>query len=237
MDASDPPNHEGNGSVPPQGSPPSDQAAPNSLGAPAGAPTPDAPAGAPEPLVVVDRDPEPPKPRPRLKPMQVAFLAAFAENGNITMACRAAKVARATHYNWLNERDADGRMSARAALYRELFEEAAKTSLDILVEEARRRAVEGWEEPVFYKGDECGTVRKFDSTLLMFLIKQRDPSYREKYEVTGAGGKPLHPDKIEHEHTHKLDLSILSDNELDEYTRLVSKLAGRGEAGTLPGQN
>jgi hypothetical protein len=44
---------------------------------------------------------------------------------------------------------------------------------------AVKRAVEGWLEPVFFKGRQCGWVRKYDHSLLMFLIRKRDPSYRD----------------------------------------------------------
>ena len=65
---------------------------------------------------------------------------------------------------------------------------------DVLVATAWERAVDGIEEPIFNKdGEQTGSRIVRDNVLLMFLIKQRDPSFREnaKLELAGAdGGRP-----------------------------------------------
>lgn len=168
------------------------------------------------PLVVVDHD----APRLKLRPLQIAFLAAIAEGLSITGACRAARISKQSHYNWMNAVDAEGRPTEIAVLYRDLFSQAYLAGTDTLVDEAVRRGKDGWLEPKFNKdGDEIGEIRRFDPQLLMFTIKQRDPSFREKYEVTGANGAPLHPDKVEH--THRLDLSLLTEDERAQYRSTV----------------
>ncbi len=43
-------------------------------------------------------------------------------------------------------------------------------------EEAVRRAVDGINEPVFYKGRQVGDIRRFSDTLLIFLMKAGDPA-------------------------------------------------------------
>ena len=58
------------------------------------------------------------------------------------------------------------------------WEEAAEIGAKRLEDEARRRAVEGWQEPVWYQGDQVGTVRKYSDTLLICLLKAHHP---EKY--------------------------------------------------------
>jgi hypothetical protein len=212
MDASDRANTNGNGHVPETGSPPSAIPA-SGLGHP------------PEPLVVVDSDSPPVKPW-RAKPKQRAFLAAVAQTGNITAAAKLSKVGRTLHYEW----------SKTQPEYAEAFNAAMDQACDLLEVEARRRAMKGIREPVYYLGHEIGHVQKYSDTLLIFLLKgSRPEKYRERYEHTGAGGKPLHPDKVD---VHvKLDLKVLNDDELEQYAGLVSKLAARGGAGTLPGQN
>ena len=51
--------------------------------------------------------------------------------------------------------------------------------------ETHRRAVEGWEEAVFYKGTMCAQgVRRFSDRLLELLHKEDHP---ERYPVQGAG--------------------------------------------------
>lgn len=67
--------------------------------------------------------------------------------------------------------------------FEERFQIAHEHWRDILKAEVFRRAVEGWEEPVFQKGKCVGYVRKFDSNLLMFAMKQADASYKERQET------------------------------------------------------
>lgn len=109
---------------------------------------------------------------------KVAFLAAYSECGNITQAAEIADTARSNHYVWLND-DPD---------YPAAFAEADKQAIDKLEQEARRRAVHGVEEPVFHKGEICGTVQKYSDTLLIFLMKGANPvKYRENTHVEHSG--------------------------------------------------
>jgi len=63
--------------------------------------------------------------------------------------------------------------------FEERFEDAHAEYVESLKEEVHRRAVIGWDEPVFQKGECVGTIRKYDSNLLMFLTKQAEPSFRD----------------------------------------------------------
>jgi len=127
----------------------------------------------------------------RSHPKKRAFLAAYSETGNIRLACQAAQIGRSSHYRWLDDPD-----------YAEEFEQAKKDAVDVLEAEARRRAVEGWEEPVgWYKGEAGGTVRRYSDTLLIFLLKGAAPQkYRERMEVSGA--------------LKGLDFSVMTDEQL-----------------------
>lgn len=65
---------------------------------------------------------------------------------------------------------------------------------ELLEAEAVRRAYEGVDEPVFYQGSECGEVRKYSDTLLMFLLKGMMPNkYRERVDQTlsNPDGSPI----------------------------------------------
>ena len=85
-----------------------------------------------------------------------------------------AKVGRRSHYDWI--RDAE---------YAAMFQEAKEQAADHLECEARRRAVEGVEEPVYYKGEVCGTIRKYSDLLLIFLLNGARPEkYRDKAPST-----------------------------------------------------
>ena len=114
---------------------------------------------------------------------QKAFLAAYAKCGNITTAAELVPIARKTHYAWMENPE-----------YAEAFGLATEEAAQRLEAEARRRAEEGVEEPVFYKGKKCGVVTKYSDTLLIFLLKGAMPDkYKERTstELTGAGGKDL----------------------------------------------
>jgi hypothetical protein len=116
-------------------------------------------------------------------PKRRAFLAAYCEVGNVSEAAKIAGVNRLAHYDWLH----------RDERYAELFEQAHEIACDHLESEARRRAIEGVEEPVFYHGEVCGTIRKYSDTLLIFLLKGvRPDKYRDNATIrhtgTGAGG-------------------------------------------------
>ncbi len=74
------------------------------------------------------------------------------------------------------------------------WEEAREEAADHLEDEARRRAVDGWDEPVYGSGGtgvgtvEVGTIRKYDSTLLIFLLKGARPEkYRERFDAKLSG--------------------------------------------------
>ena len=91
-----------------------------------------------------------------------AFLRAFRESGSITHAALAAKVSRRQHYNWLKDEQ-----------YVKFFDDAKEEAADLLEEEARRRAVDGIQQPVYYKGEQIGTRLVYSDTLLIFLLKVR----------------------------------------------------------------
>lgn len=52
------------------------------------------------------------------------------------------------------------------------------------------KAVDGWEEPVYYKGEEVGSVHRFSERLLELQAKRHMPEYRDKsqMDVNVAGG-------------------------------------------------
>jgi hypothetical protein len=112
--------------------------------------------------------------------LQAAFLAAVSETGNITAAAKVAGVARASHYSWLESDDGD---------YVERFKAAFDEAGDRLETEARRRAMEGVEEPTgWYKGVPGGYVQRYSDRLLEFLLRAAKPEkYRERYEFDHKG--------------------------------------------------
>lgn len=98
------------------------------------------------------------------------FLKMLIEHGgNISAACEASDLARCLVYEWECENE-DFKLA---------FREAQRHGLEVLEDEARRRAFVGTEKPVFYQGSMCGTVREYSDTLMIFLLKGGMP---EKYK-------------------------------------------------------
>jgi len=52
------------------------------------------------------------------------------------------------------------------------------------------RAIDGWLEPVFYKGELIGYIRKFSDRMLELQAKRYIPAYRDKaaVDLSVAGG-------------------------------------------------
>ena len=61
---------------------------------------------------------------------------------------------------------------------------------DTLEIEAYRRAVEGVEKPVYYKGVVVGQVLEYSDRMLELKLKRHIPEYRDRHtlDVTHAGG-------------------------------------------------
>lgn len=98
--------------------------------------------------------------------------------GNVARACEAVNIGRTAAYEWRKDDEE----------FSKAWDEAVEAGLDELEQEARRRAFEGTEEPVFYKGSECGYVRKYSDTLMIFLLKGGRPEkYKDRVEQDHKG--------------------------------------------------
>lgn len=103
-------------------------------------------------------------------PTRRAFLAAYADCGNVTRACHAVGISRETQRLWRAD-----------PIYAEAFAHAKEHGADSLEEVARLRAISG------------------SDTLLIFLLKGARPEiYRERFEHSGPGGSPLGPSAVVH---------------------------------------
>ena len=161
----------------------------------------------------------PPLSRPRRattrarRTTRAAFLQAYRRAGTLASAARQVHVSRGAHYRWLQQ-DPD---------YAAAFHEANEEVADTLETEARRRALEGVEEPVFYKGERIGSTRRYsDSLLILLLMAKRPDQFRERMDVTST---------VDHG-TVVIDpqiLKTLTDAELHEARTMGRKLAGLKE--------
>lgn len=131
----------------------------------------------------------------------------LANTGNVSVACEAIGEPRNTVYGW---RNAD-------PTFAEAWARAKDLSGDVLEDEATRRAVHGVEEPVFHKGIEVATVRKYSDTLLIFLLKGAKP---DKYK-----------DRVAADHTvaGSLDVNVEAKDAPDVVADLFTLAAQRRE--------
>lgn len=93
------------------------------------------------------------------------FLEGLVLGMNAAKAAERAGASIRSLYNW---RDSDEEFKAE-------WQKCYRIGTDALEAEAQRRATSGVEEPVYYKGVVVGVTRKHSDTLLMFLLKARDP--------------------------------------------------------------
>lgn len=175
-------------------------------------------------------------------PKKGAFLAAYVRLANVSKAAKAAKIERALHYRWLEE-DPD---------YPKQFQAAQREAAQVLEDEAIRRAHEGINKPLVYKGqftyktrpkrnadgsivqengktvyEEYGAplaVREYSDGMLMFLLRGFMPGkYRENSSVELSGpGGGSIP-------VTDPRLAELTDEELEQLVRLSRKLEPAAE--------
>ena len=111
-----------------------------------------------------------------------AFLDVLTLSPNVANAAKAAGVVRQTPYVVRKLQPEFG----------VCWNQALDESIERLEAEAHRRAFEGYDEPVFYKGDEVGAVRKYSDVLAIFLLKAHRPErYRDRYDVKAGGSLVL----------------------------------------------
>lgn len=148
------------------------------------------------------------------KDWQIKFIKELCRTGNVSAACRKAKVSRKHAYE-TRQLDVD---------FAEAWAEALIIATEALEEEARRRAYIGVLEPVFYEGKQVAKIRKYSDTLMIFLLKAHRPDkYREnsRVEHVGDGGGAI---KIE-------EVNGATDRILSRIDSIASKLATSGSVG------
>jgi len=102
------------------------------------------------------------------------FLEHLGRTANVSQSCALAKIGRTTAYGWREDDPA-------FATAWSIAEERGTASLE---DEAIHRAKVGVSEPVYYKGEIVGYVRKPSDTLLIFMLKARKPDvYKDRVDV------------------------------------------------------
>lgn len=112
---------------------------------------------------------------------QFKFLEILKQTGNVSEAARSVGIGRRLWYLCKNSDEK----------FAEEWESAVEIGTDALEAEARRRAYKGVLEPVFYKGEKCGHIRRYSDTLLIFLLKGARPEKYADFHRVEGGDKPI----------------------------------------------
>ncbi|RNE91427.1 hypothetical protein EBL85_13610 [Marichromatium sp. AB32] len=153
------------------------------------------------------------------------FLRELRRHGIILAAARAAspatdsRTACVSSFYWTRNRDPEFAAEWDTAL--------AEASADVELE-IHRRAVEGYEEPVYQKGELVGTITRYSDRLLELRAKGLMPDRYavERKDVRVQG-------KIEHDHQHKAvllelrpeDVILLPEDKRETLLELLEEIA------------
>ena len=141
-------------------------------------------------------------------------------------ACEVAQIDRNLIYtpNWLKDQQ-----------FQAAVERARAMAVDVLEDEATRRAVEGWEEPAgWYKGEPGGMVRRYSDTLLIFRLKGELPQkYAERMQLSG-GLATLNMDALPDD---LLERIARGEHPMSVLASAVERGMSRKELGLLPAKD
>ena len=101
------------------------------------------------------------------------FLEHYRETGALYKSAEYAGVTSTTVYDHRGTDDA----------FAQAMDEAKGMYRDAVSTEVRRRAIEGWEEAVYQRGEKVGTIRKYSDRMLELEAKRHEPEYRDKQQV------------------------------------------------------
>ena len=93
--------------------------------------------------------------------------------GNVTKICPMLGVTRQAAYLH-RQSDPD---------FAESWDKAVQLGVEALIDEATRRAHEGYDEPVFHNGEICGYRKRYSDSLLMFMIRRYRPEFKDSVDA------------------------------------------------------
>lgn len=114
-------------------------------------------------------------------PFRKKFIRLLSETGNISKCCSALNISRVAIYK---ERRTNKKFAQE-------WKEAQEQAIGLLEDESWRRAFEGIEKEIWYRGQSVGIERQYSDTLLMHRLQAELPEkyqYRQKVDqnVTGS---------------------------------------------------
>ena len=115
---------------------------------------------------------------------KAAFIEMLRRTGNVLGSARGGGVTQSYVY----------RLRKKDPVFAADWADAIDEGGGLIEEEARRRAVDGWDKPVFYRGRQVGAIRPYSDHLLGLLLKMHRP---EKFGDRRVGGIVPPSDLIE----------------------------------------
>lgn len=112
------------------------------------------------------------------KRKQQIFLETLRQTGQIKKSAEAAGYTTSVFLRRLRKEDPE---------FAQAWDEALEAGIDVLEDEAIRRAHEGIEKDVYYQGEVVGTEVQYSDALLQFILRGNKPEkYRENVNVQGT---------------------------------------------------
>lgn len=108
------------------------------------------------------------------KAKQRVFLQRLAVHGVVIKACEESEMNREYAYHLRSTRPD----------FAKAWEDAIAVFVERAEAELHRRSIEGYMEPVYYRGELVGEIRKYSDRLLELLLKANSPEkYRERVDL------------------------------------------------------
>lgn len=135
-----------------------------------------------------DLDPDTGKRTTVTPAMRKTFLQELATHANVGRACEAIKRSRWTMHQLKNKDEA----------FSKEWDEARQVGWGSVEDEAIRRGVTGYEEPIFYKGHQVSVVRRYSDALHNTLLAGNHGKYnKQRHEHSGPNGSPIQTAPVE----------------------------------------
>ena len=145
------------------------------------------------------------------KAQQARFLEALRSTGDVTGAVQLTKTSWSTHRSWLNTDP------AYAAACTEAHEDLNDELADALLQELRRLALEGTDDPVFWRGEQVAVRKRRSYPALVLLLRATRPAlFSDPANIDGEVDDALLP----------IDPSAVTPDELETLRTLLRKATG-----------
>lgn len=102
---------------------------------------------------------------PSIAVRRTCFIEMLRKTANVSRSAREAGLASSTVY----------RQRARSKSFAADWDNAVAEALDALEESVIQRVRDGTEKPVYFGGEQVGTVRQYSDQLAMFILKSKRP--------------------------------------------------------------